>query len=85
MQNGPGMLNARTVAMQHITSRAPGPHGVHTMGPRMQPPGMMQLGGPVNQGMPPNNASYAAYPNPNGATQNVQVGMYNFGISKILY
>lgn len=68
------MLNARAVAMQqHLTSRAPAPHGVHSMGPRMQPP-MIQIGGPVNQGIPPNNTSYASYPNPNGGPQNVQIG-----------
>lgn len=71
MQNGP-MINARAVAMQHLTTRAPAPHGVHAMGPRMQPP-MMQIG-PVNQGIPPNNTSYNSYSNPNGAPQNVQIG-----------
>lgn len=70
MQNGP-MMTARAVAMQHMNARAPGPHGVHNMGPRMQPPGMLQMGA-VGQGMP--NTSYA-YPNPNAAgPQGIQVG-----------
>lgn len=63
MQNGP-MINARAAAMQHLNTRAPGPHNVHTMGPRMQPSGMLQLG-PVAQGMPPGNTPYAAYSTPN--------------------
>ncbi|XP_044255376.1 CREB-binding protein-like isoform X6 [Tribolium madens] len=58
MQNGP-MLSR--VAMQHLNARAPGPHGVHTLGTRMQAPGMMQLGGAVGQGMP-GNTPYS-YPN----------------------
>lgn len=62
MQNGP-MLTARAAAMQHLNTRAAGPHNVHTMGPRMQPSGMLQL--PVAQGMPPGNTPYAAYSTPN--------------------
>jgi hypothetical protein len=58
MQNGP-MLSR--VAMQHLNARAPGPHGVHPLGTRMQTPGMMQLGGAVGQGMP-GNTPYS-YPN----------------------
>ncbi|KAF5302898.1 hypothetical protein FQA39_LY02078 [Lamprigera yunnana] len=70
MQNGP-MMAGRAVAMQHIGTRATGPHGVHAMGPRMQPPTMLQIGG-VAQGIP-NNPSYA-YPNPNTAgPQGIQV------------
>lgn len=57
------MMNARA-AMQHLNTRAAGPHNVHTMGPRMQQTGMLQLG-PVAQGMPPGNTPYAAYSNPN--------------------
>lgn len=62
MQNGP-MINARAAAMQHLTTRAAGPHNVHTMGPRMQPSSMLQL--PVAQGMPPGNTPFGAYSNPN--------------------
>uniref|UniRef100_A0A1Y1MJM8 histone acetyltransferase n=1 Tax=Photinus pyralis TaxID=7054 RepID=A0A1Y1MJM8_PHOPY len=72
MQNGP-IMTGRAVAMQHMNARAPGPHGVHAMGPRMQPPGMLQMGA-VGQGMP-NNPSYA-YPNPNATgPQGMQVGV----------
>ncbi|RZC35774.1 KAT11, KIX, DUF902, zf-TAZ and/or Bromodomain domain containing protein [Asbolus verrucosus] len=59
MQNGP-MINRVGVAM-HLNARAPGPHGVHSMGTRMQAPGIMQLGGAVGQGMP-GNTPYS-YPN----------------------
>lgn len=65
-------MTARAVAMQHMSTRAPVPHGVHTMGPRMQPPGMLQMGS-VGQGIP-GNTSYA-YPTPNAAgPQGIQVG-----------
>lgn len=75
LQNGPMMPN-RTVGMQHINARAPGPHNVqHAMGPRMQQPGMLQMGN-VNQGMAGNNY---AYTNPNSAAQqNLQVGEYRY-------
>lgn len=48
MQNGP-MMNQH-VAMQQLGPRGQAVHGVHPMGPRMQPPSM-QLG-PGIQGMP---------------------------------
>lgn len=63
MQNGP-MINARAAAMQHLNTRAAGPHNVHPMGPRMQPSGMLQLG-PVAQGMPPGNTPFGGYSTPN--------------------
>lgn len=64
MQNGP-MINARAAALQqHLNTRAPGPHSVHTMGPRL-PSGMLQLGPAVAQGMPPGNTPYGAYSTPN--------------------
>lgn len=71
MQNGPNLLNARAVAM-HMNARVAGPHSVHSIGPRMQPPGIMQMNSPVNQGMP-GNTPYT-YTNPSGGPQNVQVG-----------
>lgn len=51
MQNGP-MMNAHAVAamQQQLGPRGQTAHGVHPMGPRMQPPAM-QLG-PGIQGMP---------------------------------
>lgn len=63
MQNGP-MINARAAAMQHLNTRAAGPHNVHNMGPRMQPSSMLQLG-PVAQAMPPGNTPFGAYSTPN--------------------
>lgn len=64
------MMNARV--MQHLGNRAPNPHGLQAMGPRMQPGGMLQLGN-VNQGMP---GSYV-YPNPNGGgPQGVPIGKF---------
>lgn len=71
MQNGP-ILGGRVAALQHMPQRVPGPHGVHQLGPRIQPPNVLQMSGPVAQGMQANTYTYAN-PNP-GAQQAVQVG-----------
>lgn len=71
IQNGPSLMN-RSVTMQHLNARAPGPNAIHPIGPRM-PPMQMQLPS-VNQ---PGNTPYNTYPNPTGGPQNVQVGEFN--------
>lgn len=64
----------RSVTMQHLNARAPGPNTIHPIGPRMQPPMQIQLNS-VNQ---PGNTPYSTYPNQSGGPQNVQVGKCDF-------
>ena len=59
--------------MQHISTRAPAPHTVHQINPRMQSPAMQMQLNAVNQSLA-NNAPYNAYANTNVSQQNVQVG-----------
>lgn len=51
-------------ANQHLNTTAASPHNAHTMGPRIQQGGMVQLRS-VAQGKPPGNTTYAAHSNPN--------------------